>query len=287
MRRRPGITILAAALVIGVVPGAIAQTDPHDIGAGCPDTRVTSTATTYSPSRAVSREQMATFVFRTYEHLTGEDLVGDQDHFSDDDGSVHGDAINAIAQVGITGGDADGNFRPQGQVTRGAMAAFLARTLDLLVDTGSATPPPRPAQLLTRSDIVARNGGGSGNQCDRGDLRENVENISGDRYEDSLSCVIWDGRSRWTEFDLGRDYGWFRTTIGQADRSPVTSRLVRFSVIGDGETLFSETVAFGEVVDVDVDVSGVLRLRLALQTVEDAGRASATYAVWGDPTIGG
>lgn len=243
--------------------------------------------TTYSPSRSVTREQMATFIFRTYEHLTGEELVGDQDFFGDDDGSVHENAINAIAQVGITGGDAAGNFRPQGEVTRGAMAAFLARTLDLLVDTGFTSPPPLPDRLLTRSDIVARSVGGTGSACSGGRLGEGVERISGDVYENSLACNIYDERSGWAEFDLGRDYDRFRATIGQGDDSPATSRTVRFSVIGDGQTLYSTNVNFGQAIDVDVDVTGVLRLRLDMGVIQDADSFQETIVVWGDPTIGG
>jgi hypothetical protein len=243
--------------------------------------------TTYSPSRSVTRAQMATFISRTYEYLTGEELVGDRDYFDDDTGSVHENAINAIAQVGITGGDAGGNFRPQGTVTRGAMAAFLARTLDLLVDTGFAEPPPMPPALLTSGDIVSRSGTRLGGECQRGDLRHAVERISGNVYENSLSCIIWDGRSGWAEFDLGRDYDRFRTTVGLADRSPVTDRTVRFSVIGDGATLYTTTVDFGEAVDIDVNVTDVLRLRLDVGVIRNAGSSTGTYVVWGDPTIGG
>lgn len=249
-----------------------------------------TTATTYSPSRAVTRAQMATFITRTYGYLTGEGLIGDQDYFDDDNGSVHEDAINAIAQVGITGGDADGNFRPAGEVTRGAMAAFLARTLDLLVDTGFAEPPPRPAQLLTPGDIVSRSSGfgtGRTDDCRRGLLNEGVERINGKTYEKSLWCYTWDGESGWAEFDLGRDYGRFRATVGLGDASTVTNRVLRFTVSGDGATLFSETVGFGEERQIDADVSNVLRLRLEVATVQDAGLQGFSRAVWGDPTIGG
>ena len=373
MRRTIGVVVLVAALALTTVGSASAQTEPRDIEAGCPDSRVTSagftdtagstftteidcvvwwqiasgrsatsygpdlstnraqmatffanliretggelpdnppsafrdtggsvhggnidalaaigvvagtSATTYSPSRAVTREQMATFIFRTYEHLTGEELVGDQDYFGDDDGSVHEAAINAIAQVGITGGDASGNFRPQGDVTRGAMAAFLARTLDLLVDTGFAEPPPPPPLRLTPSDIVAREG--ASRRC--GDLRESAERISGELQTNALECVMFNTTSGWAEFDLRRDFTRFRTTVGQGDSSTETERIVRFSVVGDGETLFTSAVAFGDVIDVDVDVTGVLRLRLEMSVAEAAAPSTSNVLVLGDPTVSG
>ena len=51
--------------------------------------------------------------------------------FTDDDGSVHEPAIEAIAAEGITLGCGDGLFCPNDGVTRGQMAAFLVRALGL------------------------------------------------------------------------------------------------------------------------------------------------------------
>ena len=247
-----------------------------------------TTGTTYSPSRTVSREQMATFIFRTYEHLTGEELTADQDYFGDISGSVHEDSINAIAQVGITGGDDTGNFRPAGEVTRGAMAAFLARTLDLLVDTGFASPPPLPDAVLgvdmSRVSVSSRSGFGS--MCTRG-LNNNQESIDGSFYEFSRSCYIQNAYpSGWEEYDLGRDYSRFTATIGQADRSENTQRNIRFTVYGDGDELYTRNLGFGSSAEVDVDVTGVLRLRLEVANLSE-GSPGQTWVAWGAPTVGG
>ncbi len=57
--------------------------------------------------------------------------------FTDDDGSIHEENIEAIAAAGITAGcDATGTlFCPSSLVTRGQMATFLARALDLPAST--------------------------------------------------------------------------------------------------------------------------------------------------------
>ena len=89
----------------------------------------------FSPGRAVTRAQMATFLVAAYEHRTGGDLRTDADYFRDDDGDVHEPNINAAAEVGWTAGDGDG-YAPLRSVERGAMASFVARVLDLLVDEG-------------------------------------------------------------------------------------------------------------------------------------------------------
>jgi hypothetical protein len=52
------------------------------------------------------------------------------DHFRDDNGSPHEDAINRIAAAGLTQGCSPNRFCPHGAVTRAQMAAFLRRAFD-------------------------------------------------------------------------------------------------------------------------------------------------------------
>jgi hypothetical protein len=78
---------------------------------------------TYDP---VSRGEMATFLRRAL------DLpVSTTDHFIDDDGSVHEPAINAIADAGLTAGCGPDRFCPTLDVSRGQMATFLVRALEV------------------------------------------------------------------------------------------------------------------------------------------------------------
>jgi hypothetical protein len=72
-----------------------------------------------------------------YQVRSGNLLSGGGDYFGDDDGSAHEGNINRSAQAGFTGGRGDG-FDPAASVNRAAMASFLARTLDLLVEEGTA-----------------------------------------------------------------------------------------------------------------------------------------------------
>jgi hypothetical protein len=51
--------------------------------------------------------------------------------FTDIAERVHEEAIKAIAEAGIAGGYRDGTFRPEADVTRGQMATFLSRALEL------------------------------------------------------------------------------------------------------------------------------------------------------------
>jgi hypothetical protein len=86
---------------------------------GCDGTR-------FCPTEPVTRGEMASFLSRVLNLPTSP-----TDWFTDDEGSVHEAAINEIAYAGITGGCAAGQYCPDRNVTRGEMATFLVRALDL------------------------------------------------------------------------------------------------------------------------------------------------------------
>jgi hypothetical protein len=78
----------------------------------------------YCPDEAVTRGQMAAFLTRALE-LTGVDI----DHFTDDDRHTFENDIDSLAAAGITRGCGDGRFCPDRSMTRGEMAAMLARAM--------------------------------------------------------------------------------------------------------------------------------------------------------------
>lgn len=97
------------------------------------------TATTYAPSEAVTRAQMATFIARTMEaggYVFREDAP---DRFRDDDGSPHERNIDKLAAAGVVGGTGPSTYSPEASVTRGQMATFLVKAYEATV--GSALPP--------------------------------------------------------------------------------------------------------------------------------------------------
>jgi hypothetical protein len=85
----------------------------------------------FCPAQDVRRGQMAAFLRR------GLNLPqSDQDFFTDDEGSVFEEDINAIAAVGITLGCTTAEFCPNDPVARDQMASFLARALGLTDGAG-------------------------------------------------------------------------------------------------------------------------------------------------------
>lgn len=96
----------------------------------------------YSPGRAVTRAQMATFLANAFEHRAERVLAAPRgDYFIDDQGNLHEDRINRVAEAGIAGGTGDRQYSPAATVRRDQMASFLARLLDLLVEETDAVPP--------------------------------------------------------------------------------------------------------------------------------------------------
>ena len=80
----------------------------------------------YCPNSTLTRGELATFIMRAL-RLS----IPSRDYCSDDNGSVHEPAINAIAAAGISTGCSSGKFCPTQSVTREQMAGFLANALGL------------------------------------------------------------------------------------------------------------------------------------------------------------
>ena len=78
----------------------------------------------YCPARAVSREEMASFLVRALELP-----ASTTDFFTDDAASPHQADINALAASGITRGCGAATYCPSSAVSREEMAAFLHRAL--------------------------------------------------------------------------------------------------------------------------------------------------------------
>lgn len=95
----------------------------------------------YGPRQRITRAQMATLLVRATTYIRGRALGRGGNVFADDNGSTHEAAINRLAEAGVTEGSSPGLYRPDRAVTRGAMASFLQRTMQVLVASGTTRPP--------------------------------------------------------------------------------------------------------------------------------------------------
>jgi hypothetical protein len=99
-----------------------------------------TTATTFSPGRAISRGQMASLITRAHQAVYERSLpVGAT--FSDIAGTTHETAIRRLTGANIASGYPDGTYRPEAKITRAQTASFVARYADLLVVEQLAARP--------------------------------------------------------------------------------------------------------------------------------------------------
>ncbi len=88
----------------------------------------------YCPQDTVTRGQIASFLYRALNLR-----VANGDYFTDDEGSVHEDAINAAAEAGVLVGVGDGQFAPGRDLSRAQYASLLSQGLGL-DDMGAEWP---------------------------------------------------------------------------------------------------------------------------------------------------
>ena len=96
--------------------------------------------------------------------------------------------------------------------------------------------------------------------------------INGELYETALftemSCCADTGDHAYWDFNLGRDWESFEATVGLLDDSAVEQR-GRFRILVEGSVIWEEDVEFGEDVEVSINISDGLRLRLEAVSLED------------------
>ncbi|MDP9417558.1 MAG: S-layer homology domain-containing protein [Actinomycetota bacterium] len=207
----------------------------------------------YGPSQPITRAQMASFLARTQAVLGVPFEEATEDFFTDDNGSVHEDAINQIAQAGLAQGVAEGQFGPLRPTTREQMAKFLARHLDVLVEEGiievpqeyQDSPTEPTATLTTEGDIMA--GGAIAGLF--ADLPEGATvTVTGAGFQDEPVTVDAEGAFELTlPADLAAGEQTLVFTITLEDGTDVTAELT-FEVVAPASNQ-TFTVTGGETLD--------------------------------------
>lgn len=129
-----GFTVPAPCAGSGSSGFADVTGNVHEAGIACvADWGVTTGVSegVYAPKVEVTRGQMATFLHRVV-RLLGGDLPAGDDAFSDDDGTRHEAAINALAAAGIVTGTSETTYAPSAPITRATMASFMVASLEHL-----------------------------------------------------------------------------------------------------------------------------------------------------------
>ena len=175
----------------------------------------------------------------------------------------------------------------------GSQQAPTSTTTAGALPTTSATTPP----VTESSSVVdaAAAGDGATLTPDGKAVRylSDIERVEGDYPEEgsfkvngvphahSIAHTQY-GSSTATEYDLGRGFDTFETTIGLRDDSSADGS-AKFEVFLDGRIVTAKNVAFGRAVDLRVPVTGVLRLRLVATPLNP--ESPTIYSTWADARL--
>ncbi|MCK9905095.1 protein kinase [Frankia sp. Cpl3] len=130
----------------------------------------------------------------------------------------------------------------------------------------TATDAPVADEVVYLADLEAVETDGFV-ESSGGDSAADAE-VSGVAYPRSVLLWTGDEDSRWpgrarAEFNLGRSRQRLQATIGLSDKS-ISSARYRVEIHGDGRLLMSEQLSVGSAVPADIDVKGILRLRISI-----------------------
>ncbi|QBI20824.1 hypothetical protein ER308_15440 [Egibacter rhizosphaerae] len=131
----------------------------------------------------------------------------------------------------------------------------------------------RPERLWLDDDEAVQ---GGGRRWDEGSAQ-----VDGLEYERSVWRIAR-GSPGFAEYDLARDYERFRATLGVRDDSTSDAEF-RVIVSTDGNERFRDRVRLGETVDLDVDLTDALRLRIEVEGIDDTDRSDSV--VFGNARI--
>ncbi|MFI7021115.1 NPCBM/NEW2 domain-containing protein [Micromonospora sp. NPDC049900] len=146
-------------------------------------------------------------------------------------------------------------------------------------NTPSASAPPPPAGELSLLD--AKRVGDDEARFTAGPLTVDTR-----LYEQVLynhpGCAYLEPISE--TYQVDRKYGTFGAEVGIGDDTTSEAR-VRFTVLADGVVRHTETVALGQTVPFEADITGAFRIEIRTQVMENATCKGTVYAAWIDPVV--
>jgi serine/threonine protein kinase len=252
-RRRRVVLLSAAALLVAI--GVFAGWALSGAGSGSAQSSPasTQTATALPPVNQTDTPTTTTVApMTTAPNLVGEPLAKAQDTLPSSIKVTYVDTIDAS--------ESDNTVVAQdpaaGQALNGAMKLTVARQ-------------PVTVYLDSLPTLSGENGGWQSG---------NTGEIAGKTYTDSLVGGLYgcnDG-PQYVEYNLAKGYRQLVITAGFSDDSPDSSVPGSLEIFTDGVQVSTTTLAYGKPYPITVDLSGVLRLKIAWQAVEQPGHCVDT-----------
>ncbi|GIH93409.1 NPCBM/NEW2 domain-containing protein [Planobispora siamensis] len=141
---------------------------------------------------------------------------------------------------------------------------------------GDGTTAGAPVHLAELKDAVTARQGSSG---------PGAHKVNGHSYLHGIGMEIWSADyTAWAEYTLDGSYRTFSATLGLNDEL-ATDSSAEFVISGNGRVLYRKTVKYTQQVKADVDVTGLVKLRLAVTRVGGKTDDHLRGAVFGDATL--
>lgn len=141
--------------------------------------------------------------------------------------------------------------------------------------SGPATPTAATQYLQELEPLSSSNGAETGSA-----------DVNGQNYGRSVSFRVDKGYIpvNDAEYNLGRHWRTFEATIGLRDDAPTGCKL-KFEAFADGKPINNVTLPLGEVRDLKLDVSNVLRLKIQVTYASPTDISNYCYGVLGDARL--
>lgn len=153
--------------------------------------------------------------------------------------------------------------------------------------SGSAPAPPSPTPDQSPSGSAPSQGGASQYLANlnpvagSGDTFTGSEEVNGQTYANSVFLEVNPGPAN-VSYNLGRQWHHLQATLGLSDDSPENEQ-VQFQILADQRTIYSHVFELGQSQQINLDVTGVLRLELI--ATEVSSYVGQTEAVWGNAEL--
>jgi serine/threonine protein kinase len=113
-------------------------------------------------------------------------------------------------------------------------------------------------------------------------------NVAGKAYLHTVAAGLYKcSEANFVEYNISKGYRKFTAAAGMDDNSEDSSLKAQLEVFGDGKKLLSTTLEINKLTPVDLDVTGVLRLKIGWQPVKsgDDCRSSDNYLDLGEAKL--
>ncbi|WP_329054467.1 protein kinase [Amycolatopsis sp. NBC_01488] len=252
-RRRRGRVVLILVVVLALLAGGWFAFRPSQTTASPGPTTVPTTSAPTPVSTSDSPSVTTTAKPSVMPNVVGKKLAAAQD-------ALPGIQVTTVDKIDATADD--GTVIAQDPAAGAAIGATVTLTV------------ARQAQLVYLDSAQPASGSWDANQN---------ANIAGKNYLHSLGAqVASDSRTEAVEYNVSKGFRRFTATAGIDDNAGDSSLKMQLEIFADGREIFNKPVAYGTPTPIDLDVSGVLRLRFQYEGVSGNSECCArSYLVLG------